>query len=192
MIVRRLRAHVLLLTVCAAAALLVAFAPGSTSIALASPPVPNCPSEGPQLVNTSPPRLTGSTAVGGTLTTSNGSWSYLGNPVTITQFNYAWHRDGVAIDYANAQSYTVTSADVGHSLYALVAAHYSCGVAGSANSNSVLIDSPDSEGSPSADQTEPTSDTTDYGVPSSPTPMTPTGACSHWVIYDRFMVNRRD
>jgi hypothetical protein len=67
-------------------------------------------------VNSSPPAIAGTAAVGGSLSCSPGSWS--GSPT----FAYQWLRDGSAIPGATSASYTVGSGDVGHSLSCRVTA----------------------------------------------------------------------
>ncbi len=83
-----------------------------------------------QAVNTSLPVISGTAAVGKTLSTSNGSWS----GATPFQFSYQWARSNSKGGYdpiANAtqQRYTVTSADVGHRLYMQVKAQNKYGPA---------------------------------------------------------------
>jgi hypothetical protein len=60
-------------------------------------------------VNTVPPVVTGTTVVGQTLSTTNGTWE--GNPVPT--FTYAWQRDNVNIASATAATYLLVSADLG-------------------------------------------------------------------------------
>jgi len=87
--------------------------------------------------NTVKPTVSGSAAVGGTLTVSNGTWS----PAP-TSYGRQWQRcasDGTAclnIAGANGQTYGVRSADVGHRLRALVTAHTSGGQATAASNAS--------------------------------------------------------
>lgn len=59
-----------------------------------------------------PPSVSGATTVGGTLSCASGSWS--ANPPP--SFSYVWLRDGTPIPGATESTYTVQSADVGHSL----------------------------------------------------------------------------
>src|SRR5437868_2813800 len=74
--------------------------------------------------NTSPPTISGTPQIGQTLTVSNGSWS---GPGTIT-FSYQWLRcDNTGggctfIAGAVSKTYSLTPADVGHSLRARVTA----------------------------------------------------------------------
>ena len=79
-------------------------------------------------VNTSLPTISGTTRDGSTLTTSNGKWN--NNP---TSFAYEWLRCGSAgancaqISGANSKSYTLTTADVGHTIRSEVIATNSGG-----------------------------------------------------------------
>ncbi len=64
------------------------------------------------------PTITGTIAVGSTLSCSQGSW--LGTaPMT---FSYQWLRDKVAIPGATATTYTIQSADIGHFVACMVTA----------------------------------------------------------------------
>src|SRR5262249_24070352 len=74
--------------------------------------------------NTQPPTISGTTAVGSALTTSNGTW----NDTTPFTFSYQWRRCDQGggncsdISGATANSYTLTSADQGNTLRAVVTA----------------------------------------------------------------------
>lgn len=59
-----------------------------------------------------PPSVSGTSAVGDTLSCASGTWS--ANPPP--SFSYAWLLDGAPIPLATQSVYTVQSADVGHSL----------------------------------------------------------------------------
>jgi hypothetical protein len=61
--------------------------------------------------NLTPPSITGTPAVGQTLSCLPGSWT--NSP---TGYHYAWHRDGEPITGATTSGYTVTAADAGHDL----------------------------------------------------------------------------
>ena len=93
-----------------------------------NPPPPGSALVGPQ--NTSPPTISGTTTAGQTLTASPGSWS--GNPVV---FAYQWERCDSAggscapVPGAVRESYTLTSADVGHAMRVTVTATNGAGVA---------------------------------------------------------------
>ncbi len=106
--------------VAAATALLV---PAATAHTLVAP------------VNTCAPTLSGSTAAGKTLTTSNGCW--LNHP---TSYSYKWLRcdsnggNCVTIANATAKTYTLTSSDSGHTAISLVSATNSDGTTGPVNS----------------------------------------------------------
>ena len=93
----------------------------------------------PTAVNTFAPRVMGGTQVGQTIYVSNGTWTN-----TPSNYNYSWFRDGTipisgpvwtytsAVNYmtsgAPSNAYTLTSADVGHSITAKVAAVNAAGV----------------------------------------------------------------
>jgi hypothetical protein len=84
--------------------------------------------------NTAAPQVSGTPQVGETLTVSNGTWS--GSP---TSYGYQWQRctsstSCASIAGATQQSYTVRSADVGHTLRATVTATNADG-SSTANSN---------------------------------------------------------
>jgi hypothetical protein len=76
-----------------------------------------------QLAATEQPTVTGTATAGQTLTASTGTWT--GTP---TGFTYAWQRCNengricTAIDGATNATYTVTAADSGHALLAVVQA----------------------------------------------------------------------
>jgi hypothetical protein len=114
--------------------------------------------------NSVKPAVTGSAAVGETLTVSNGSWS----PAP-TSFGRQWQRcasDGTAclnISGATGQTYGVRAADVGHRLRALVTAHTATGQATAASSNSDVVT-----------QTTVTTTQTTTTVVTTPAPSVPT------------------
>jgi large repetitive protein len=82
--------------------------------------------------NSSPPTLSGSATVGATLSASPGSWSG-DTPITYT---YEWDSCNSSggscsvISGASSQTYTVASADAGHTIRVNVAAHNSAGDGG--------------------------------------------------------------
>ncbi len=78
--------------------------------------------------NTESPAVSGTAAVGHTLTCSQGKWS--GDSLTYT---YQWLRDGSAISGATSSTYGVTGADSGHSISCRVSA---TGLEGSASATS--------------------------------------------------------
>jgi len=88
---------------------------------------PSGPSVAP--VNTVAPVASGSTPVGSTLTTTDGTWT--GTPPP--SFTYQWKRDGATIVGAIISTYTTQAADVGTSVTCTVTA---TNVAGSASANS--------------------------------------------------------
>ncbi len=67
--------------------------------------------------NSAVPQITGTAAIGSTLTCSNGVWK--GNPTT---YAYAWLHDGVPVPNAIGSTYQVQSTDEGHSLSCQVTA----------------------------------------------------------------------
>lgn len=71
----------------------------------------------PTPANTSAPTLSGTPAVGQTLTCAPGTWS--GNP---SGFSYSWLRNGVPIAGQSGSTYVVQSADQGHSISCAVTA----------------------------------------------------------------------
>jgi hypothetical protein len=91
--------------------------------------------------NTAPPTVTGSTQQGSTLTTTSGSWSGT-TPIT---FAYKWQRcdsSGAScadIAGATAQTYTITSSDVGHTLRSVVTASNSGGSASADSAHTAVV-----------------------------------------------------
>lgn len=75
--------------------------------------------------NVDPPSITGTAAVGQTLTCAPGTWSGLPTITTATK----WQRDGADISGATNASYTVASADLGTVLTCLVTASNGSGKA---------------------------------------------------------------
>lgn len=67
------------------------------------------PKAAPAPVNTAAPTLTGTPALGQTLTCSTGTWA--NNP---TSFSYSWLRSGVPIAGQAGSTYVVQGADEGH------------------------------------------------------------------------------
>jgi hypothetical protein len=84
--------------------------------------------------NNGKPSISGTPAVGQTLTCDNGSWT--GNP---TGFSYQWSSDGTPIPGATAQTYVVQSADQGHTLTCTVIASNNGGPSQPATSAGVAI-----------------------------------------------------
>jgi hypothetical protein len=137
------------------------------------------------ITNTSPPTVSGTAAVGGVLTTSNGSWSPCASG--IDGYTYQWFRDGGAIGGATSNSYTVVSADQCHGLRTTVTAYNEFGPSAPATSNTVSIPCPpppppacsngvDDDGDGLVDMADPgcssTSDTDEYNAPPPPPPAT--------------------
>ena len=74
-------------------------------------------------VNSAPPVISGSTIVGSTLTSSNGTWS--GSPT----YTYQWTRAGANISGATGTTYLTVSADIGTMINVVVTATNSGGSA---------------------------------------------------------------
>ena len=77
----------------------------------------------------------GAAVVGKTLSCSSGTWTGTPTPT----FSYRWLRDGAAIDGAESSTYTVTTADEGHSISCEVTATNTAGSKGAASGNSVAV-----------------------------------------------------
>lgn len=103
--------------------------------------------------NTKPPAISGTAVVGSTLVATRGTWS--GSP---TSFHFAWSRCDatgaacVAIGAATAKIYTVTAADVGHTLRVTVTAKNASGSASATSAATALVPT---SGCPSASGTVP-------------------------------------
>jgi len=74
------------------------------------------------LENVAPPVVTGTAAVGKTLSASTGEWESNGEPASGLSFRYQWLRDGAAISGATKASYTLTSGNRGAKLAVRVTA----------------------------------------------------------------------
>ncbi len=91
-------------------------------------------------VDTAVPTLSGTTTQGSALTTSTGSWKY-----SPTSYTYRWNRCGktgsncTTISSTTRQSYTLQSADIGHTLEAVVTATNSSGAASSTSRHSSVV-----------------------------------------------------
>jgi hypothetical protein len=85
--------------------------------------------------NTAAPIVSGTAKVGQTLTCSEGTWI----AASPTSYAYRWLRDGVAIGGAEANTYTVTAADEGHSISCEVTATDVVGSKSAVSANSVAI-----------------------------------------------------
>jgi hypothetical protein len=81
--------------------------------------------------NTLAPTVTGHTALGSTLTCTEGAWT--GNPTPT--LSYQWLRDGAVIAAASAAKYTLVEADQGHSISCEVTAINNEGVAAKLSSD---------------------------------------------------------
>lgn len=87
----------------------------------------------PELVQ--PPFISGSAAIGLTLTCQRGVWN--GKPPP--SFTYQWYRDGATIASATEDTYTVEPADQGHLLSCNVTARNSEGSVEAESTNSIAI-----------------------------------------------------
>jgi len=169
------------LVLCLALPIAFAVAVGTASPTVAAIGPPTCPSGG-NLYPADYPVVTGNATVGGVLNTTNGTWKDIGgNPASPFRYFYQWYSDGVAIAGATLQSYTVAAANGAHLVYAAVTANSgagTCGLWGTANSNSVDINAESDEIGPmEEDQSAETGDES-TSTPAAPMPMTPTGAAA--------------
>jgi hypothetical protein len=80
------------------------------------------PDTGNGPANSTPPSITGTAAVGQTLTCNPGTWFSFGTPGTTITYTYTWQRRGTAIAGATSATYPVVSADSGLSLTCTVRA----------------------------------------------------------------------
>ena len=87
-------------------------------------------------INTAPPTISGTPAVGQTLTCSDGSWS--GSP---TSYIRGWNRNGSAISGATSNTYVVQAGDAGQNISCFVRAVNAAGTSGFATSANVTISS---------------------------------------------------
>lgn len=85
--------------------------------------------------NSQPPQVSGTPAVGESLSCLHGTWS--GSPPPLLE--YQWLREGASIAGATASSYTVESADRGSSLSCRVTAKNSAGTAEATSTNALEI-----------------------------------------------------
>ncbi len=85
--------------------------------------------------NTVAPIVSGTAAVGLTLTCSQGTWI----TPTPTSYAYRWLRDGAAIGGAESSAYTVTAADEGHSVSCEVTATDAVGRQSAVSADGVAI-----------------------------------------------------
>jgi hypothetical protein len=128
-------------------------------------------------VNTAPPVLSGTPAVGQELSCSTGKWT--GQPPL--EFTYTWLRDGGVIGGAAAATYPVQPADQGHGLACQVTATNSVSHA-TATSNTVNVPSPTPPPppppapEPSPPPPPPSSPPPSSSAPSPPPPALPTSS----------------
>lgn len=109
----------------------VAVTQGSTTSGIGAALMPKAP------IDTAAPVVSGTPAVGETLSCTDGSWT--GTPAPT--FAYSWLRDGVAISGATASTYVVQTADVGNGLTCKVTATNKSGSA-AAVSNTLIVPVP--------------------------------------------------
>lgn len=86
--------------------------------------------------NTSPPSIPSAGTTGQLITCNPGTWT--GAPT----FGYSWTRDGTPISGASAQTYTLTSADEGHTIRCVVVGHNAGGNSAPATSNALTASAP--------------------------------------------------
>lgn len=96
---------------------------GSAAGGVASPPV-----------NSVAPVVSGSTPVGSTLSTTNGTWSN-----TPTGYTYQWTADGTNIGGATSGTYVTVSGDLGKAIGCKVTASNAAGSATQASSNTITV-----------------------------------------------------
>ena len=84
-----------------------------------------------------PPTLEGEAAETNTISVSDGSWTSCGS--AIAGYTFQWLRDGFPISNATDQSYTLTSADTGHSVSAQVTAWNGSGTSSVATSDAQTV-----------------------------------------------------
>jgi len=87
--------------------------------------------------NSVAPAVTGTTAVGDTLTCSTGTWTHQGG--TVHTYAYQWKRDGVDISGQTAATHVIVSGDQGKTLTCAVTATNTGGDSTPAVSNGVPI-----------------------------------------------------
>ena len=91
-------------------------------------------------VNTAAPVLSGTPAVGSTLSCSTGSWEH-----SPTGYSFAWRRDGSLISGQTGSGYTVQSGDAGHGISCEVTASNGGGSASAASNTLSVVASPSEE-----------------------------------------------
>ena len=102
---------------------------------LIGPAAQSAAAQGP--VNNLAPEVVGTGLPGETLVCGAGSWS-AGLNAVVTQFSYQWLRDAVPVGFEQ-DTYVVTTADEGHSLWCVVTGIDSEGSTEAESANSVLI-----------------------------------------------------
>ena len=90
----------------------------------------------PYVVSATAPVISGTVTSGGTLTTTNGTWTGYGT--TVTSYAYQWNRGGTPISGATSSTYVLTDAEISFLITCTVTATAASPAAsGSANSNSL-------------------------------------------------------
>jgi hypothetical protein len=88
----------------------------------------------PQLRNTTPPKVTGTAAVGSKLTTDTGSWT-----AAPSSYTYQWKADGTAIEGATESTYKISAAQLNKKLAVTVTAHKAGREDATATSSTVTV-----------------------------------------------------
>jgi hypothetical protein len=85
-------------------------------------------------VNTTAPAVTGTGAVGNTLSCTQGNWTYVP-----TSYAYQWRRDGANISGATSATYLLVAADSTHSISCSVTATNAAGSTVAPLSNAIAV-----------------------------------------------------
>ena len=125
--------------------------------------------------NSIAPQVTGTPAVGDTLSASTGTWA-----PTPTGYAYAWQdcdsagSNCAAVTGATASTYTVTPTDIGHTIEVIVTASNSSGSAGAASASTTPVPTPPTTSTTTTTTTTPTTTTTTTTPTTTTTTTTPT------------------
>jgi hypothetical protein len=85
--------------------------------------------------NSVAPSVSGSTAIGSSLSTTNGTWAGYPSPT----FAYQWNRSGSAIAGATSSTYTTVNGDAGTAITCTVTATNAAGTAPQVSSNNIAV-----------------------------------------------------